>query len=290
MDTPESRVALVAKFMDRFAVNEQSGCWEWTGSKYPKGYGQFWSGTRGRSGSHRFAYTVFNGPIPDGLHVCHKCDNPSCVNPDHLFVGTHGENMADMTAKKRHQFGSRSRNAKFTEDDVKEIRRAYQAGTTQPELAAKFGVSDVTISKIVLAATWRHVDTTPLKCKPGYKGERNNRAKLREVDVVSIRQRFANGEDLSSLRREYSMSMDSMWEIVTGETWQHAGGPTVSRMGHPKGESAPWSKLTDEEVRSIHGRASAGENQKTLAREFGVSQATVSRIKNRVCWAHLSKP
>ena len=88
--------------VSRFWANVQktNGCWEWTGGKHAPGYGRLFVATK-EMRAHRFSWLIHNGRIPDGLFVCHKCDNPNCVNPEHLFLGTHQDNMDDMVAKGR---------------------------------------------------------------------------------------------------------------------------------------------------------------------------------------------
>lgn len=93
---------------DRFwsKVQKTDGCWEWTGSRRPKGYGVFAVNGARRESAHRVAYALFIGPISAGFFVCHRCDNPRCVRPDHLFLGTQADNMRDMHAKGRHRANS----------------------------------------------------------------------------------------------------------------------------------------------------------------------------------------
>lgn len=117
-------------------------CWLWLASK-TRGYGKI--GVAGiEIRAHRFSYEHYIGPVPDGLCVCHRCDNPSCVNPDHLFIGTQAENMADMIAKKRNVRGEKSVWAKLSDGTVSEIRAFYRRGVRgrgTKEIAKRYSIS-----------------------------------------------------------------------------------------------------------------------------------------------------
>lgn len=134
-------------------VNKKSGkeCWEWTASKFRRGYGQLSHGQKNLK-AHRVSYVLHFGNIPDGKLVCHRCDNPSCVNPEHLFLGSQFDNVKDQIAKgRRHDVrGEKNGMAKLTEKEVNKIRKEYKLGkVSQYFLAAKFGVSQGHISEII---------------------------------------------------------------------------------------------------------------------------------------------
>lgn len=146
---PKTR-PLRERFMEKFVVAE-NGCWEWTGMlQFKEGYGLIW-----RDGCHRLAhrasYELFVGAMKPKDCVLHRCDNRRCVNPDHLFLGTRTDNHNDMMAKGRHV----NPNSKgLTPSDVVEIRTS---ALNQPQLARKFGVSQVLISRIQHRKCWKRV-------------------------------------------------------------------------------------------------------------------------------------
>lgn len=134
-------------------------CWEWQGDTYDIGYGRFHRKDKVYR-THQFSYQLHNGPITKGLGVLHKCDNPRCVNPNHLFLGTPADNHADMVSKGRRAYmkGDRSHYKKLTSDDVREIRRRYAAGgVTQRQLAAEYGIQSSNICFVVTRKTWQDV-------------------------------------------------------------------------------------------------------------------------------------
>ncbi len=149
------------RFDAKWQLDAESGCWLWTASRDPKGYGWFRAGSRSRH-AHRISWELRRGSIPNKLHVLHACDNPPCVNPDHLFLGTNAENMADKMRKGRWRGGPPSgeanANAVLTEEAVRAIRVAARCGTSQRALARYFGVRQSTVWNVVHQKTWRHVD------------------------------------------------------------------------------------------------------------------------------------
>jgi hypothetical protein len=135
-----------------------SGCWLWLGAKHQKfGYGKIGYDNRKYQAAHRASYSVFNGEIPDGMLVRHKCDNPYCVNPDHLEVGTDADNMADMVRRGRSLKGGKNHNAVLNDTVVSDIKRRLFLGSNQKTIAAEFGVWGSAIQKIQTGNSWRHV-------------------------------------------------------------------------------------------------------------------------------------
>ena len=130
----------------------ESGCWLWTKSLRGNGYGQFTHPDRKQEGAHRVAYRAYRGPIPDGMMVCHRCDVPSCCNPDHLFLGTAKDNAVDMVRKGRAnpgRVGCVGERRKVQEWERKDVAARYACGMLQREIAALYGISQVRVSQIV---------------------------------------------------------------------------------------------------------------------------------------------
>jgi len=142
---------VVAKFFE--SVDRSADCWLWTGKTDDDGYGVFYK-DGGDFRAHRVAYEVGHGSAPGDKCVCHRCDNPRCVRPEHLFLGTSPDNTADRNAKGRQAKGERVRFAKLTEADVLAIRASNER---QVDLAARFGVGQPAISAVRLRQTWKHL-------------------------------------------------------------------------------------------------------------------------------------
>ena len=155
--------ANITNFWRKVRKVGEEDCWEWTAYKNDRGYGQF--STSGNSHrkleqASRVAYFLGYGEFDEKLFVCHHCDNPGCVNPKHLFLGTHTDNVRDMVAKNRHNpnRGEDSYKSILTEADVIKIRELYATGKYfQTDLGEMFGVHKSTISGVINRRRWNHV-------------------------------------------------------------------------------------------------------------------------------------
>ncbi len=183
--TPDEKLA--ERFWRKVNRCVADECWNWLGAKTGNGYGAFKAHGKTMP-AHRFSYEVGCANIPVNALVCHHCDNPICVNPKHLFIGTHGDNMRDMRSKNRNitgdkhfsrlfperlargdrhglrlhpecvARGERNGNAKLDSDDVRKIRKAIaDGGASQRDIAKRFNVTKHVVSKIKLLKSWRHV-------------------------------------------------------------------------------------------------------------------------------------
>ena len=148
------RLSIAERFWSK--VDKSGDCWEWTAHRTPLGYGRFNTGDDFIEGAHRMAWRLSNGPIPAGTEICHHCDNPPCVNPEHLFLGSHADNMGDAARKKRLP-GNRTRltpGAKITPAMAQEIR-ALRGTAPYRVIGARYGIGASQVCQIMLGRQWR---------------------------------------------------------------------------------------------------------------------------------------
>jgi hypothetical protein len=157
IQTPEDNLE---KFFSKIAPPNERGCREWQGSRLASGYGQCRIANKCYVAS-RVAWILAHGPIPDGLFACHRCDNPPCCTPEHLFLGTQDDNMGDCAAKGRIRgntvcCGEINHMAKITNETVLEIRR-LSSEMSQQEIARTFGITRANVGQILRRKTWKHL-------------------------------------------------------------------------------------------------------------------------------------
>lgn len=145
---------------DRFIekVEKTDSCWNWTAGKYRGGYGQFRRLVDGKwtmAKTHRYSYEYFKGEIPKGYLICHKCDNPSCVNPEHLFAGTTKDNVRDCIEKGRKKIGRNPKHRLLTKELAVQIREDHKQGMSYAELQEKYQQSKQQISRVVRGDIWK---------------------------------------------------------------------------------------------------------------------------------------
>lgn len=145
-------LSLAERLLKYSKPNAETGCIEWTGHT-SHGYGRIVI-NRKSVAAHRLVWELRNGSIPDALMICHKCDNRACINPDHMFLGAHADNMADMVAKDRQAKGVNHGNSKLNESVVKSIRSDQRS---HKDIAAEFGVSRSLVGQVKSDSVWRHV-------------------------------------------------------------------------------------------------------------------------------------
>lgn len=202
--------------LDRLIVKTRatgSGCIEWVAGKNDKGYGVAHS--RGKQFyAHRLTYELAFGPIPAGLFVCHQCDNPACVRPAHLFLGTQRDNIRDASRKGRMASGEANRHAKLTEEDVCEMRARFASGeTTIAKLAAEYGIGPSGIGRAVRGRTWKQCSGEPAKSTVSQINNKLDDSHIRIMRTL----REERGMSYRAIARLFGVSGNGAKKAITGQ-------------------------------------------------------------------------
>jgi hypothetical protein len=203
-----------------FIVPYDRGCWLWFGcrQKHKRDYGKIERGARGIGSilAHVASWFIHCGPVPDGLCVLHKCDNPPCVNPAHLFLGTRRDNAHDAMAKDRHSRGERNGVSKLTDAATISLINLWNSGCTQVELSDRFKVSQQVVSKIVNRQLWKH-----LKIQRPRQAWRHT-GQLKPEQVLEIRRLYsAGGISMQAVADKFNICQQSVSLIVNLKIWKH---------------------------------------------------------------------
>lgn len=261
---------------------EGDGCWLWTGYTINGGYGIISVCGKG-IGAHRFSYELNVGPLEKGKMICHKCDNPLCVRPDHLFQGTARDNVIDMHIKgraKKHfgddnwmrkhkdlvPRGEDHQRAVLTNEEAKLARVMFATGATQLEIAGEFRVDNTTISNIVKNKTYNTPSAQPEELhKIVFRGKSSV---LSEEDQENLVSQYRNGERRSELAKIFNLSFPSVCRIITKITGEQ-----------------PKKRIAEETVLAIRAMKKAGRPLKEIASTHKVSLTTASNICTGKAWS-----
>lgn len=198
------------------------GCWEWKGVIGTRGYGKI--GTN--KTAHRESYKYAFGNIPDGMQVCHICDNRKCVNPSHLFLGSIGDNMKDKTSKNRQAKGSKIGSSILTEEIVLEIRKMRLSGKEYEEIANHFCLQWDLVRKICKSNLWTHVplleETKKMKqIRKNAVGSKCGSSKLNEKQVKEIKILLKQGVKGKQIAFQFNVDQSTICDIKQGRCWSH---------------------------------------------------------------------
>lgn len=217
------------RFWSKVNRDTASGCWLWTANKNNKGYGMFSvSSYVGKQLAHRLAFADAHGAIPKGALVLHSCDNPRCVNPHHLRLGTFKDNVADMDQRGRRVpnglRGVSSPGAMLSDAQVIQIRKDYVAGRPLADIATANGLRRSSLTDITLGRSWTHllgVDGSPtlLDLKAYAKHSRKSGAKITQELAVQIRRRLAAGALGKDLAVEFGIHKATVSDIKLHKIW-----------------------------------------------------------------------
>ncbi len=226
MIKPRSDDKTIASFWKRVEIRAENECWIWNGARRATGYGVLTF--RGKSIlAHRFSAFLKLGKLSPGLMICHRCDTPLCVNPNHLWEGTGADNVRDMYEKGRNVtfVGSKNGSAILSEKDVIEIRNKYRrVRGMMSSIAAEYGVTRTTVDMLLKGRTWSHLPVTesrgkwigPYMSKPFSHGK-----KLVPELVKAIRSDARNGLNYCQIGRKYSIDPSTATAIVKHKIWKH---------------------------------------------------------------------
>lgn len=209
---------LAERFWEKVDICSEDDCWEWQAHRDRKGYGKFQMNNSWPA--HRVAWLLQFGEIPDGMCVCHACDNPACVNPAHLFLGTNDDNIKDAVAKERTNRGTSRFNSKLTPIAVIGARSLYQRGVMSTnDLALHLGVSKHTMHSAIFGKSWAWLMPETIVASSGNNGSHNGRALLNEDNVLTIRQLLKSGTKQYEIAAKYGVCESTVGAIATGQTW-----------------------------------------------------------------------
>lgn len=293
------RAPTYERFLAKFTNAGPDDCWEWTASQNGAGYGFFWSlEERRKVLAHRYSYEFFVGPIPSGGLILHSCDNPACVNPAHLRVGTYKQNVEDMDIRGRRVTapmpGSKNPQAKLTDTQVIALRRDYISGVPRDVLSTRYGVSVESLSDYTSGRSWKHLlgkegGPALAQLKAATRTPPVSEAVAREVWRLHL-----SGKNSSDIAETVGQSIHVVVGLVTGKTGRSIpNAPSIKALkqggvrrgynqfsdGGNTRDLHPQTKISSSEIPAILHRIDAGETLQSIGETYGVLKTAIWRIK-----------
>lgn len=209
------------RFWDKVDKTTVDACWPWRGGRDKDGYGYFRVGGGNRR-AHRVAYVVSHGSLEPALDVCHACDNPRCVNPRHLWVGTNQDNSDDMVRKGRSLCGIANPKVRLSERKVQEVVRLADLGLLQKEIAQRIGCNQRTVSTILTGRQWARVTGRP-RIVGRRVGESHPKARLTALLARRIAQ-LGRTQSATAIAALLDLPRPTVYSVLSGQTWNHVTG------------------------------------------------------------------
>lgn len=261
-----------------------SGCWLWNGhANTGSGYGLVTYGRR-QVGAHRVSYLLSVGPIPRGMFVCHHCDVRLCIRPDHLFVGTQVDNMADCRRKGRAPIGERHGNVVLTQEKVAFILSDPRSARA---VAADLGVLAGTVAAVRKRSNWAHVNVPQPVRDVRSRGESHPHSVLSEQEVLAI---LRDPRPQRVIGRSYRVTQSAIFAIKSGKTWKHvlrddsAGSTSPIPPRRARGVSHASAVLSEKDVVAILRDT---RSLRAIAFSYGVDKGTIRAVRKRITWKHI---
>lgn len=261
---------------------DPNGCWVWTAAKDYYGYGVFSRSHYNKSTrAHRAIWEILNGEIPKGYVICHKCDNPPCVRPDHLFVGTHKENMLDKVSKGRaagQKKGENHTQSFLTEADVIRIFELNQDGLTCRDIGKLLDIAEWSVSLILRGKRWGHVETP-------FRDKVKDNTYFTDEEVVGIFRRYKELGSMRKLAAELGRDSGNVYNILSRKYYSHVVLPEELQF-----EIKPSVKLTAEDIPVIFQLFKDGLSMLDIANRYDLDVSNIGLILNRKTWKRVPIP
>jgi len=277
-------MSLEEKFWSKVEKGETDECWEWQAAADEHGYGRI--NVRGKTKLATRVSVRLDGRDPSNYYVLHKCDNPCCVNPKHLYLGNQKQNMRDSVEHGNANLGEEAPNSSLTNEEVQQINDKMHKGLSNAEIAKDYLVDEATISDIRCGNSWTHVDID----NPYHEIYEPvpNKDKLSNENVKEIKARLQAGEVQQRLAEDFNIDSSVVANIANNQRYTDIK-PSKKMIRNAKIKGYKGSKLDKQKVAKIKKLLDKGDlYQKEIAKKFDVSRTLITQINNGKKWSDVN--